>query len=352
MHDGPPVWMMLVGPPSSGGSELLNLILEVPGIIEAGLIDSAAAFLSGTSEHEISKDATGGLLRQVGTHGGIVMKDFTSILSLPTNERKKIMGVFRETYDGRWTRPVGSDGGKSLRWEGRCGFFAKSTGAIDFESDVSAALGERWIYFRMEDDPVFERSRRALINSSVDQQWRKDLQQMVKAFFVGLDLHFKHSTERRRLKDYEHARIIRCGEVAAKCRSSVRRDTYHGDIVGIRETEMGTRLTSALGQLYIGLEAIGVPEPTRWSLLGKITLDCMPSLRRKLVEAAAKDETLIGLADRLGTGKRAVNQAIEDLEVHGVVRYVKRLERGRGLEIELTPQMKQDIEQIQGRLNV
>lgn len=343
LHDGPPVWVMLVGPPGSGGSEFLNLLLCITGIVEAGLIETSAAFLSGTSEKEITKESTGGLLRAVGTHGGIVLKDFTSIITLPIAERKKVMNVFRETYDGRWTRPVGSDGGRSLQWEGKCGFFAKCTGSIDHEIEVNASLGERWAYYRMGQGYGFERSRRALKNSAESADWRKDLQQRVKAFYMGLDLEFKRNAKRRNFKDYEHTRLIRLGDVASRCRSAVKRDTFHGDIVGVRETEMGTRITNAMGQLYIGMEAIGVREPERWKQLAKITFDSMPALRRMLIQAVHDGKDMNVLVGEIGSGKRAVKQAIEDLEVHGILRSSKGLgpdDKGR---VELTPWMEQEM---------
>lgn len=346
MIKGPPVWVMLIGPPSSGGSELLNMFLGLESVVEAGLIDSAAAFLSGTSEKETSKDATGGLLRQVGTNGAIVMKDFTSIISLPMSERKKVMGVFRESYDGRWTRPVGSDGGKSLQWEGKVGFFAKCTGAIDMEMEVNASLGERWAYFRMGEGHKFERSRRALSNSSEAQDWKKDLQQRIKAFYMGLGLEFKHQSDSRKFRSYESNRLIRIGDLASRCRSSVRRDQFHGDIVGVRETEMGPRITSALGQLYLGMEAIGLDEVHRWRLIAKIAFDSMPALRRELIDSIRLGKDLNGLVKRIGSGKRAVKLAIEDLEVHGVVRYSKVFNADggfSGVKVVFTTRMEEEM---------
>ena len=50
-------------------------------------IASEGALLSATPRRERNKKATGGLLRKIGDHGVLVIKDVTSILSRPTATR-------------------------------------------------------------------------------------------------------------------------------------------------------------------------------------------------------------------------------------------------------------------------
>jgi hypothetical protein len=50
-------------------------------------ISSDGALLSGTSAKEKAEDATGGLLRKIGSRGELVIKDFTSILSTSRDAR-------------------------------------------------------------------------------------------------------------------------------------------------------------------------------------------------------------------------------------------------------------------------
>src|SRR6185312_17275400 len=320
MIEGVPVWLMLCGPPSCGGSELLNTLLDIPGMVEAGLIDSTAAFLSGTAKKDQAKDATGGLLRQIGASGGIIMKDFTSILSLQRDQLRKILGAMREMYDGRWSRSIGTDGGRVLHWYGRAAMFAKVTNVIDQLHEASAALGERWIFYRFDDTDAYEKSRRALINSSTPG-WRQDLRDLVSAFFMGMDLSFKSRNDSWPMTAAEQMRIISMGEVASRCRSAVLRDPYTKEILGVRETEGGTRITTELGQLWQGMRIIGVPEKLCWQLTGKVALDSMPKLRRVIVDSAiAKSGVDAGhICGVTGVSKGVVRRTIEDLEVHGVI---------------------------------
>ena len=78
--DGDPVWLLLVGPPGGGKSELLNAVSGLDDAHPAATL-TEAALLSGTPKREKAADAKGGLLREIGDRGIIVCKDFGSVLS-------------------------------------------------------------------------------------------------------------------------------------------------------------------------------------------------------------------------------------------------------------------------------
>src|SRR3954453_14477656 len=78
---GPPVWLMIVGPPSSGKTALVSGTVNFPEVIETATL-TEASLLSGTASKDRAEDATGGLLKQIGDRGLLVMKDFTSVLSI------------------------------------------------------------------------------------------------------------------------------------------------------------------------------------------------------------------------------------------------------------------------------
>ena len=87
--------------------------------------------LSATSAKTRSKTATGGLLRKIGDHGVLVIKDVTSILSAARETRGTVLAAIREIYDGRWERNVGTDGGQTLTWTGRIVLIGAVTTAWD-----------------------------------------------------------------------------------------------------------------------------------------------------------------------------------------------------------------------------
>src|SRR5262249_43375261 len=72
---GAPVWLGVIGPPSSAKTELLNSVSGLPHVVQAATL-SIAGLLSGTSKKQYDKGAKGGLLRQLGDFGIIALKDF------------------------------------------------------------------------------------------------------------------------------------------------------------------------------------------------------------------------------------------------------------------------------------
>ena len=123
--EGDPVWLGLIAPPSSAKTEILNSLSGLPYVVQASSL-SPASFLSATSKKDKDKEATGGLLKQIGEFGIIVLKDFTTMLSLRPEVNAEVLAVLREVYDGRYTRHVGTDGGRTLAWKGKVGLIFAS----------------------------------------------------------------------------------------------------------------------------------------------------------------------------------------------------------------------------------
>lgn len=327
--EGPPVWLMYVGPPGCGKTELLNTLGGVPGMFPVDSVDGPAAFLSGTGKKDIARNATGGLLNMVGLHGGVVIKDFTGVLSLEPGKRKLVLDCLRQAYDGKWSRPVGADGGRMLHWPmvpgayGHAALFAGVTGEIDQHHAVSASLGERWVYFRLGSGAGEQFSRASYaIRSTSRNGWRHELQDMMTAFVMSQDLEFGKRLKRRELGDAETLRIIRMASVAAMCRSAVPRDPFRHEVMGVPETENFARISTQLSQLFVGMEYVGVSEPERWRVLAKVALDSMPLMRRLIIREAVKSKQGAGyvqLVKCVGASEAVITRAVEDLALHGVV---------------------------------
>ncbi len=318
MIEGPPVWLMLVGPPSCGKSELLNSLLTVPNMVEAADISSEAAFLSGTSAKDRASDATGGLLQQTGKHGALILNDFTSILSKPQDRIAAIMAVLREAYGGRWTRHIGAEGGRAISWSGKLAVLAGCTTKIDQHSQINAELGERWIYWRYSWRETFAEVCKALSPDRGD--WRESLRETVKMFFIDLELQFGCKSLRRDFTTVEQYRLYQLASFAATCRSGVARDRYTHEIVAARESELATRLATVLAQLLIGLDHIGVGEKTRWRLLAKVAMDSMPVMRRMVIDAVAtQSRSIEDLQLLIGCSLTTTRRTVEDMTVHGIV---------------------------------
>lgn len=337
MIEGPPVWIMLIGAPSSGRTILLDALkglestdIGAPGIkIVGGSIKGAGAFLSGTSVKEVKRNATGGLLQEIGTRGILVMKDFSSMLSMPKEPLLESIDVLRQAFDGFYSRPVGSDGGKHLKWEGRLGFIAASTPVIDQHMKLIGELGERWMYYRYEDSDYHGETLKAL---SIDNpgQMKQELRDLIANFFAALGIAWDEP--RRSLTKAEIGRIYAMSSLTTAARSAVSRDAYHYDEVTDAPVKEGSpRFASQLGQLLIGLEAIGIDTDERWRLLGKMALDSVKRARMQVLLAVHRARRTVKVSEiraNSAISHRVLNTIIGDLKLHGVLEYVKKARGG------------------------
>ena len=339
MMEGFPCWLVLTGGPGSGKSELINLLLNLPGVYECVDPTGEQAFLSGTSKKEKAKDATGGLLGQVGMHGALLMNDITSILSKNEDNAKQILAVLRECHSGRWSRPIGGEGGRSIPWEGRLAVFGGCTNEIDKLHALMQTMGARWMYYRMASSEAAEWAKcKSVLSNSAKSAWQAEIRAMARNFFEVLDLRFdgKHGkvAPRRRLTVYEEDRVIRMGQWIARCRSTMSREGYTHDIILPPEKEDASRLVSGFGQLLVGLETIGVAEEKRWKIVGKVAMDSMPASRRIAVDAiriemenGEEGATTQEVIDATRMSRKPVERLLQDLDVYGMV--VKK-ESGEG----------------------
>ena len=76
---GDPLWLLIVAGPGGAKTETVQALAGA-GAHVTSTIASEGALLSATPRRERNKKATGGLLRKIGDHGVLVIKDVTSIL--------------------------------------------------------------------------------------------------------------------------------------------------------------------------------------------------------------------------------------------------------------------------------
>ena len=253
----------------------------------------------------------------MGKFGIILCKDFTSILNMHREKRQAVLAALREVYDGSWTRVLGTDGGLVLRWEGKVGFLGGVTPTIDRHQAVMATMGERFVLYRMPELDDDRQARAALAHAGLGSRMRLNLLNGVHDFFRGLDL-----TEIP-LTSGEENYLISLARLVVRCRSAVERDPYTREIELIPPPEAPTRIVIVLNRLYVGLRAIGVDPQNAWRIVRKVGFDCMPVLRRILLERMAKQPRdwmkTHDLSEATRYSQTTVRRHLEDLRVHGVL---------------------------------
>ena len=179
------------------------------------------------------KEASGGLLREIGAFGIIVLKDFTSMLSMKTaRTRQTVLAALREIYDGAWTRKIGVDGGLTLGWSGKAGLLGGVTSSIDSAHSVMSAMGQRFALYRLPEIDGSEQAQRAIENTGDEGQMRADLRAAVVDFFGTVDC-----SKAPPLAETEHQWLISLTTLVVKCRSAVERNGYSRDIELIHDSE-------------------------------------------------------------------------------------------------------------------
>jgi 5S rRNA maturation endonuclease (ribonuclease M5) len=321
---GDPVWLMLVAPSSMGKSEFLGSTSALPNIHQAATI-TEASLLSGTPRRE-AKDAKGGLLREIGTFGIIVCKDFGSILNMSRDPRASVLAALREIYDGSWTRHVGTDGGKSLHWAGKIGFIGGCTPGIDRHHAVMSSMGERFCFVRLPGCDDAALARRALEHAGKESVMRGELTAVVSGMFRGMQT----DAPVPEMTPEEKDRLVALTTLSVRCRSTIERDSYSREIELVPGAESPGRLTRVAANLLAGLHVIGLERADAWRVVRRVIFDSMPMLRRKALEVvgAANDSmTSIDIAVALSYPTGTARRQMEELAAYGVV---ERLPQGKG----------------------
>jgi hypothetical protein len=317
-----PTWLILVGAAGSGKTEALQALSGLGGVHVVGTL-TEASLLSGTPRKDTATGASGGLLREIGESGIVVLKDFGSILSLHREERGRVLAALREIFDGQWTRLLGVDGGRRLHWQGRIGLLAGATTVLDQHHGVMAALGERFLIYRLGVDDAAQQGRSSLAHHGREREMRRELSEAVAGLFAG---EFGEPTP---LSPTDTDRLVSLAVLVASARSPVIRDNYRREIELVPDSEAPGRIVGTLARLLTGLRLIGVGEEDAWRLTVDTGLGSMPAARRQALELllGCESVTTTDVATELGLPNPTAHRVLQDLAAH---RVLARESQGQG----------------------
>jgi hypothetical protein len=317
---GDPVWLLLVGPPSSGKTEILSALSQFPYVHEVSTF-TEAGLLSGSASRK--EGATGGLLAEIGKFGIIVFKEVTSILSESREVLSGLIAALREIYDGRWSRVLGTAGGRRFGWTGKVGLVGAVTETIERHTAVIGSMGERFVLYRMpelDEQGRLQQGRASSANTGRREVMRAELSQAASAFLGTLtrDLMPPEITAE------EAEALVLLADLAARCRSVVERDARDRQVELVPQPELPARLQTVLTQLTRGLRLVGVPNEEIGRLLLQVALDGISKTRRALVEllvteSLGRRHTVHSAAARIRMPVGITGRTLDELAAHGIV---------------------------------
>ena len=301
-----PVWLLIVAGPGAGKTELLMGLNKLAKVYFLSDL-TPQTFMSGY------KDEQGSLLNRLPNEVLIIMKDFTTVLEFNADKLATILSQFREIYDGSYGKEFGN--AESRTWNGKMGFLAGVTPAVDRKQPIQQALGERFIKYRPTPADTMEVTERAMDNSGNEKQMREDIRNAFTNFIENLDMPDTIPEVPQEYKDAIRHLAVFC----ARGRSVVLRDgSRTREVIDIPEPEQPTRLVKQLLNLFIALSVISKGfNDDDYRIIYKIGMDSLTATRRLIIDHlfnADSPQTLADIATAVGYPQNTTRRQLEDME--------------------------------------
>lgn len=327
---GDPVWMIIIGPSSSGKSQVLRpLALTDEKFIHRVDDMTENTLLSGMRVKKGEKDIS--LLKRIGPLGMIVISDFTVIFSKNSESKNAILGQLRMVYDGQMTKYSGTSP-EPITWKGALGILAGSTPSIYTHFEDVADMGERFIYYKMKDYDVEKAVRLSLGR----KMYGKDLDEKLSGFYKdyikeSVTNYLDNKSDKLELTEVVHERILKISMIAALLRTPTHYDKYSKTIDRVPVSEMPMRVALQLSAIAKGLmimqfkdngnfdlseEDIKHVEWCAYSLANEERRACLKILASIEYTKFLNTQTI---ADKIGLSTSVIGMVLQHLSAIGIL---------------------------------
>jgi len=277
-----PFWLFLISPSGGSKTELFRALkgkytYELSDLTEHTLI---SGHITNGKDPSLLPKLSGKVL---------IMKDFTTVLSMRYEERLKILATMREIHDGYIDKAFGT--GKKFTWKGKVGFVAGVTPVIDKQHGVMSLLGPRFVQFRINHHDRNKETRKAMDNMGKETQMRKELNSTVQKFLSQVG-----DPDKVEVPDEISGRIIYLANYTAVLRSEISRDGRTQEVQFLPESEIPTRLAKCYLAFVKSLACVRRKErvtDAEYEVLKKIAKDSVPARRTIVVEVLYDQEDFL-----------------------------------------------------------
>jgi hypothetical protein len=314
---GDPVWMFIVAPP---GATKTEPILPLEGHATIRVLDTLTPNTLISGAHPMNGEDPSLVPKLDGTV--VIIKDFTSVLSLPSFECDEIFGLLRAGYEGKWSKPFGN--GQWKKYNSRFGIIAAVTPVVDQFTEEHAALGERFLRWRNFVPTALHLRRpflrRAMNNVGKEVQIRAELIELAHSV-----LNAQYDIIPAVPADIEE-RLMDLAELIAIMRGTVVRDKYEKTITHIPFVELGTRLSKQLLKLLLGIGMFRNVETIteyEYDIIKHVALSSIPyrlyRVMKEVYKAGANGAASLEVAKHVDLPSSTCQMLLENLCVLGAL---------------------------------
>lgn len=333
------LWLFLKGPPGSGKTEALNALRHHPSTLFVSNL-TPAALISGY----VDPLGDQSLLPQLDGKT-LVIKDFTSILSMNPTTRDEVFGILRDAYDGHAAKNFGTG---RREYDSRFNLVAGVTSAIEGTWHLSQ-LGERFLVWAMDADDPLGQARRAMANAEHEKIMREELAAAAAGVLTGLP-----SVVPEVPKSIED-KTLPLAYLLARLRTYVARD--RNDVVHrAPEVEVPTRITKQLLRLGRSVASVRHKEcltEDEFAVMRKVALDSVPAARKAMflelvdLRRSKTDAPVDYFAKECRISHSPAKRHLDDLVLLGVAKGREGV--NRTLHYTLTNEVFQQWGQVKGQ---
>jgi len=282
---GDPVWILFVGPPSVGKTEIIRAVNNAVSTYFINRI-SPNTLISGFTKVEYAD-----VITRIIKPTTFCITDFGSFLAFHPQDMQKIMQQLRDVYDGKVHVEYGN--GKIVDWSGKVGIIGGITPEIERHSAFIGRLGDRFLYYRMSisEDKRMQIAFNAIMFPSLEDDIRKKIASATSKFIDDCIMRIKEAETVKITEDVAMI-VSAASDFLSRARTPVAR--MHDMVKTIEykpEYEATGRIARAFKVLIKALAFVrGRNEATYedYLVIKDICRGSIPSIREQFIRAAYK----------------------------------------------------------------
>lgn len=329
-----PIWLLIVGPPSSNKTELVSLLRRVNDVV---MIDALTSnpFVSGS--RETKKEKAFDLLAQLHNSCYIV-KEYTSFFSQSEETVKKLIGDMTAIYDGTFTKHSPTRG--TITYNASFSHIGCVTPeALRKRQQYMNMIGPRFLMLRYR--AMSEPDKDVALQNAWGEGFEESVaeaRQAVQEFIILLRETVRSDAPRPTVPHEIKAKLNVLAKFTARTRGIVHteKDTFKDDdgeevthtITADVQIEEPFRALSQFRTLCIGLAIVrGKPEVTHAELatINRVALDSMPQNRADVLTVFLSQASVTAkeAGELLQRHPKTIRRHLEELVTLGVLQKEK-----------------------------